>query len=194
MRRRNIARHYVAVVACLFVVACGADDDGSTANNDNNLNNVNNSNNINNTNNVEPSCEVAFAPDGDPFATLDEYCFFGGDKAAHVPNTGVVPYDVIATLYADYSKKLRYLVLPDGGQIGYTDTEEWAFPLGTVIIKTFYVDHDERDPALGRRIMETRLLVNESDGWQPGKSFSLYYLCSARNQTGNYYSARSRDL
>ncbi len=183
MRRRNAARHYVAVVACLFALGCGSSEDANNnANNTNNVNNVNNSNNVNNANNsnnvnnvnnsnnvnnVEPLCDVAFAPDGEPFDTLAEYCFFGGHMAEHIPNAGVVPYDVIATLYADDSKKLRYLVLPEGEQIGYTDTEKWSFPLGTVIIKTFYVDHDERDPALGRRIMETRLLVNESDGWQP---------------------------
>ena len=38
-------------------------------------------------------------------------------------------------------------------------------PKGTVIIKNFYYENDFRKPGKGRRILETRLLVNEESGW-----------------------------
>ena len=39
------------------------------------------------------------------------------------------------------------------------------FPDGTVLTKTFFYADDERDPSLGRRIIETRLLIKESSTW-----------------------------
>ena len=39
------------------------------------------------------------------------------------------------------------------------------FPDGTILVKTFYYYHDERDTNLGKRVIETRLLVKEDETW-----------------------------
>jgi len=113
-----------------------------------------------------PECDVNLAATGEAHELLSEYCFFGGDLAGHRANGGVVPYDVNATLYADESKKIRMLVVPDGETINYDEFDRWEFPVGTTIIKTFYYPVDERDPTLGRRILETRLLIRDADEWR----------------------------
>jgi uncharacterized repeat protein (TIGR03806 family) len=40
------------------------------------------------------------------------------------------------------------------------------FPVGTILIKNFYYPLDFRKPEKGRRILETRLLVNGANGWE----------------------------
>ena len=109
------------------------------------------------------------APDVDldrvPYASLAEYGFFVGPLAAERPNAGVVPYTVAAPLWADHASKGRFMVLPPGTQIDASDADEWRFPLGTVLIKSFSYSRDLRDPEGTRALIETRLLINEADGW-----------------------------
>jgi uncharacterized repeat protein (TIGR03806 family) len=108
---------------------------------------------------------VTPAPEGSPHETLDEWHLFA-DARAQLPTEGVVPYEVIAPLYSDYTFKRRFVWLPAGATIGYEADAPWQFPLGAILVKTFSYLSDERDPALGERLLETRLLVNESSGWQ----------------------------
>jgi uncharacterized repeat protein (TIGR03806 family) len=77
----------------------------------------------------------------------------------------VLPYDVISVLFADDAQKQRFLWIPPGTTIGWRDTERWQLPIGSIAIKTFYFLRDERDPSLGRRLLETRLLIHEAAGW-----------------------------
>ena len=103
--------------------------------------------------------------EGVPFATLTEFGFFCGDLRAQSPAPGVVPYTVAAPLWADFAEKGRYIVLPEGETITFDDGEEWVFPEGTIIIKTFFFDVDRRDVGGEYRIIETRLLVMEEGEW-----------------------------
>lgn len=86
------------------------------------------------------------------------------DGATQTPNEGVVPYELISPLFSDYTSKYRFIRLPEDGQITYTDSGDWVFPFGTVIAKTFAYPVDLRDPSLGERIIETRLLVLDEEG------------------------------
>jgi uncharacterized repeat protein (TIGR03806 family) len=105
------------------------------------------------------------APEGSPYATLDEWHLFT-DAHAQTPAEGVIPYDVIAPLFSDYTAKQRFLWLPKGAKIGWHDTDLWNIPVGAILIKTFAYPIDARDPAKGQRMLETRLLVHESSsGW-----------------------------
>ncbi len=70
---------------------------------------------------------------------LSEYGFFEGQLKLQQPTSGVVPYVLNAPLFSDYAHKLRFVRLPD------------------------YVD--ERDTSMGRRLMETRVLLHEQKGW-----------------------------
>lgn len=102
-----------------------------------------------------------------PFELLSEYDFFQGAMVEMTPKDGVVPYMVGSPLWADHAGKGRFIVLPEGGQIEFSEADDWAFPEGTILIKTFFFDHDRRDPAAGYRIIETRLLIREDGVWKP---------------------------
>jgi len=115
---------------------------------------------------VPPGEAVNFDPD-EPFCELlSSYRFFR-DGSAQIPNDGVVPYDLNTTLFSDYAGKHRFLWLPPGTSALYDDEESFEFPVGTVIIKTFAYPADFRDPLLGERLLETRLIVRRDDEWEP---------------------------
>ncbi len=97
---------------------------------------------------------------------LSEYGFFTGETSAQVPAEGVVPYQLNTPLFSDYAEKLRFVKLPEGLTTPYQDSSVFDFPIGTTLIKTFYYYHDARQPSLGRRLMETRLLIHKPTGWQ----------------------------
>ena len=97
---------------------------------------------------------------------LSDYGFFAGNPAQQKPVAGVVPYALNTPLFSDYAEKLRFVKLPDGQAVTYNDTAVLNFPVGTTLIKTFYFPNDFRDPAKGRRLMETRLLVHQEVGWK----------------------------
>ena len=102
-------------------------------------------------------------------------------------NSEVVAYDLATPLFSDYALKLRTVWLPAGSSAGYTDTGSLDFPVGTIISKTFYYPvvegHDSPAAVLRTeqslagfsqgqldldavRLIETRLLVHQADGWQ----------------------------
>lgn len=102
-----------------------------------------------------------------PHDKLSDYDFFQGAMVDQIPKDGVVAYTVVAPLWADQAGKGRFIVLPEGEKITFGPGEDWVFPEGTIIIKTFYFDHDRRDPAAGSQIVETRLLTLEGGEWKP---------------------------
>lgn len=97
---------------------------------------------------------------------LSAYGFFAGNIAQQTPAEGVMPYQLNTPLFSDYAEKLRFVKLPAGQAARYNATEVMDFPVGTMIIKTFYFPADFRDASKGRRLMETRLLVRETSGWK----------------------------
>ncbi|WP_405519300.1 SO2930 family diheme c-type cytochrome [Spirosoma sp. KNUC1025] len=97
---------------------------------------------------------------------LSEYRFFEGNPASQQPAAGVVPYALNTPLFSDYAEKLRFIKLPAGQSVAYNDTAVLNFPVGTTLIKTFYFPVDFRNPAKGRRLIETRLLVHQPEGWK----------------------------
>ncbi len=101
-----------------------------------------------------------------PKMNLSEYGFFAGKLADQQPVNGVIPYTLNTPLFSDYAEKLRFVKLPEGATVSYNPKEVLDFPVGTTIIKTFYFPHDFRNPAKGRRMIETRLLVHEESGWK----------------------------
>jgi uncharacterized repeat protein (TIGR03806 family) len=137
-----------------------------------------------------PACELTLPEDGQPFETLSEYCFFQGEMAAHTPSEGVHAYDVNTKLYSDLSRKLRFVVLPDGEQIGFDASEMWEFPIGATLVKTFYYPHDARDESKGRKILETRLLVRTQSGWDT----EVYRWNDAQTEADHYLIGKTVDV
>ncbi|MBT1697717.1 hypothetical protein KK083_12570 [Fulvivirgaceae bacterium PWU4] len=112
---------------------------------------------------------------------LSDYGFFQGRLADLKPAQGVVPYTLNSALFSNYAEKLRFVKLPPGTTVEYNDSVVFDFPPGTVLIKNFYFPADFRKPEKGRSILETRLLVHESDGWQ------AYPYIWNEDQTEAYY-------
>jgi uncharacterized repeat protein (TIGR03806 family) len=98
-------------------------------------------------------------------ARLSEYGLFVGNGSTQEPLPGVIPYDLNSALFSDYADKFRFIKLPDGTQAQYRPDDAFEFPLGTIIAKTFAYPTDARDPAAGRRLIETRILKRNADGW-----------------------------
>lgn len=97
-------------------------------------------------------------------------------------NAGVTPYDLNTPLFSDYAHKLRTVWMPAGASAKYGE-EDFDYPVGTVLSKTFYYPQGENGAVLRTddysndfageglnldkvRLVETRLLVRREDGWQ----------------------------
>lgn len=102
----------------------------------------------------------------EPYEKLSDYQFFKGNLAQLNPNERVIPYDLNSPLFSDYAHKARFVWLPEGTSAKYRTGEVLDFPKGTVLIKNFYYQHDETEAAKGRRILETRLLINRGAEWE----------------------------
>ena len=108
--------------------------------------------------------EVQVYPDDLAYETLSEYHFFRPPIHKLFPNDRVVPYDLITPLFSDYSEKARFVWMPPGSSAKAGETGDILFADGTVLIKNFYYQDNERDPG---KIVETRLLVKRKSGWDP---------------------------
>jgi uncharacterized repeat protein (TIGR03806 family) len=97
---------------------------------------------------------------------LSDYNFFKGKLADLSPNETVHPYKLNSALFSDYAHKARFVQLPEGKSADYHSTEVMEFPVGTILIKNFYYPNDFSKPEGERRILETRLLIHEEEGWK----------------------------
>lgn len=161
----------VLAVALYLVASCGDDTDSQTSGPQDALD----------------ADADAGLPEGNP-ATLAEWSQLEVANGQLQVAEGVVPYTLNSALFSDYAHKLRTVQLPDGAEPATYDAEDvFDFPVGTVITKTFYYPLDEPGPSgelrlakaepdgaeldgtldLGKvRLVETRVLVHRSNGWQ----------------------------
>lgn len=110
---------------------------------------------------------VQVDPAAAPARLISEYHLFT-DPARQQPNAGLIPYDIQTPLFSDYAAKHRFVYVPDGTSAQYRNEGPFEFPVGTVLVKTFGFLNDLRAPALGERIIETRLLIRKADGTWTG--------------------------
>jgi len=102
-------------------------------------------------------------------------------------NENVLPYDLNTPLFTDYALKMRTVWMPGGEAALYNADDEFDFPVGTIISKTFHYEkaadwslanqsvvRSDRESGLDDRgrldldrftLIETRLLVRYDDGW-----------------------------
>lgn len=100
---------------------------------------------------------------------LSQMGVFGGNLSDLNPADGVQLYEINSSLFTDYAHKQRLIRLPDGQSMRYNNTDLLpAFPNNTLIAKTFYYNLDERDPSLGKIIIETRILLKVNGEWLVG--------------------------
>ncbi|MDR6839763.1 SO2930 family diheme c-type cytochrome [Pseudoxanthomonas sacheonensis] len=129
---------------------------------------------------------VHFFAEGQPKA-LSEWRVLKVDGGRLSLNEGVVPYDLNTPLFSDYAHKLRTIWMPKGKSASYAAQNSFAFPVGTIISKTFYyplpgdgqwdgksvariaANNDLQGESLDLskvRLIETRLLVRREAGWE----------------------------
>lgn len=84
--------------------------------------------------------------------------------------SGLMPYGVQSALYSDGAEKLRWVSVPEGGQVTFSPTGPWVFPEGSVFVKHFAMARDESEP---HRLdpIETRLLVAARGGGYYGFTY-----------------------
>jgi uncharacterized repeat protein (TIGR03806 family) len=93
-------------------------------------------------------------------ATLSATGLFA-DTAALTPAPFLIDYSVNAPLWSDGAVKRRWFVLPDGATVGFSASDPWSFPVGTVTVKHFELPL----AAGGTTRLETRVMVHRTDGW-----------------------------
>ncbi len=100
----------------------------------------------------------------EPFpATLSAWHLFVSQSPHLQPNDRVIPYDLNTPLFSDYASKYRFVWMPAGTSATYNENGVFAFPVGTILAKTFAFP-DQNHPGK-ERLIETRLLVHTSSGW-----------------------------
>lgn len=112
-----------------------------------------------------PGAGPGLDPSGAWCERLSSYRLFD-DLATQAPAEGVIPYAVNTPLFSDYAVKQRFLWVPPGEALTWSEDGAFGAPAGTVVVKTFGYDVDRRDPSRGRRLLETRLLVKTADAWR----------------------------
>jgi len=93
------------------------------------------------------------------------------DGAGTVPGPGAVVYVPAHPLFSNGADKERLLFLPPGVRITPEDdpAAPWAFPVGTVLVKSF--SFDDVDDRAGEVKLETRILARRAEGWL----YALYH-------------------
>lgn len=99
---------------------------------------------------------------------LSELNLFEGDLNQLIITEKAFEYNINTTLFSDYAHKQRIIALPTGTSLEFNGDGLPIFPENTVIAKTFYYNVDERDLALGKTIIETRLLIKINGVWETG--------------------------
>ena len=114
------------------------------------------------------SNDAAPAPRDIPTMLSGYGLFTGGpDPAGHLtPVAGTVPYELTTALFSDYALKSRTMTIPAGTSAGYQPDAVFDFPVGTIFSKTFAFPADLRQPAVGVRLVETRIPVHQPSGWE----------------------------
>lgn len=96
---------------------------------------------------------------------LSDYDIFKNAPELLLPSDEFYVLELSSVLFTDYAYKQRLVKLPQGTEMKKLNDGSIEFPNGSILTKTFYYYLDERDTSLGKRIIETRLLIKESDTW-----------------------------
>ena len=98
---------------------------------------------------------------------LSDYSFFEGELKELHPATQVYPYAINTPLFSNYAAKARFIYLPEKKKMTFAEQGPFTFDNGAILIKNFFYHDIAGDTASPRRIIETRLLIKEEEGWKP---------------------------
>jgi len=97
-----------------------------------------------------------------PEKKLSDYELFE-DLTNQLPSDGVHPYILHSALFSDYADKERFVYVPEGIKAKFKPNEVYEFPVGAVLVKTFSYSETT---SMGKKLLETRLLLNQENGWK----------------------------
>lgn len=97
--------------------------------------------------------------------SLSAYQIFEGTPIDLIPTNDFKLLELTSILFTDYAHKQRLVKVPAGTQMTKLNDGSIDFPDGTILTKTFFYYNDERDTTLGKRVIETRLLIKSNSTW-----------------------------
>ena len=112
--------------------------------------------------NMAPIANTAALP-----ARLSDYGIFP-DGAIDQPVAGFHKYHLATQLFTDYAEKQRLLHLPRGARFSFDPSGNAVFPDSSILVKTFFYYPDKRNPAGGKQLIETRILIKIQGQWNVG--------------------------
>lgn len=126
-----------------------------------------------NVSDYEPVSPVVLDLTSVPYPKLSDYRFFEGPMQNQEPSHKVLPYRPASELFSDYAKKKRFVWMPAGAKASYNgDGNSLDFPVGSVLIKTFY--YDNVAPGNSLKIIETRLMIKVSEDEETSSGWMTY--------------------
>jgi uncharacterized repeat protein (TIGR03806 family) len=100
------------------------------------------------------------------FEQLSQYHFFEGKLKNTSPSSQLIPYDIVNRPYEAGMYTERFFYIPKDSFLTYHATNVLEFPVGSCVLKNIFLFKDERDTAKGRILLETQLLVHQTNGWE----------------------------
>lgn len=101
--------------------------------------------------------------------TLSELQLFEGTLADLIFYPKTYAYEVSTAMFTDYAYRLRSVTLPQREPMAYDGQGLFLFPDNTVLTETIFYLNDERNPMLGKKIIETRILIKKVGVWTLGR-------------------------
>jgi uncharacterized repeat protein (TIGR03806 family) len=98
---------------------------------------------------------------------LSDYGIYEGNAYDLKPSDAYTPYVLATGLFTDYAEKQRLIKLPAGTKLTAINDGLPDFPDGTILVKTFYYSNSE-NLTLGKKIIETRILIKGGTEWIAG--------------------------
>jgi uncharacterized repeat protein (TIGR03806 family) len=99
------------------------------------------------------------------------------DLATLEPASYWLPYDLNLPSWSDGARKRRWVAVPNDGshdtpveQVGWSESGNWTWPVGTVLMQHFELALDESNPQTTTRL-ETRFLAHGDDGQWYGLTY-----------------------
>ncbi len=100
---------------------------------------------------------------------LSDMGVFTGTLSNLDPAEDVHLFELNSKLFTDYAYKQRLIRLPEAEAMQYNGSSLLPdFPDNTLISKTFYYFLNESNPSLGKKIIETRILIKTEGTWKIG--------------------------
>ena len=93
---------------------------------------------------------------------------YKGDTKDLIPNSWYTDFEGATDLFTDSCEKQDLIYIPEGKKIIPPTVGSGlpTFPSGTIFLKTFYYYNDKRNPSLGKKIIETRVILFANGKWE----------------------------